>query len=152
VHVAAHATAQTIGDTHAFLNDCRRLHAAKDHARSSSMVKGNRITFSEVIDHAGVDALFTNTEVHLAGNTSFLPETSNRFFNPPASQHLAVYCNSIQFHSPSNRLLAHNQLLSEVFINTAAAQALSSDQRSSERRAEGLCSWKGKINHEFRKD
>ena len=98
VHVATHAAAQAIGGPHAFLDDGRRVHAAKDHARSTTMVKGHRVTVSEVIEHARVNALFSDPEVHLTGYTSFLPETSDRFFNPPTRQHLAVECNSIQFH------------------------------------------------------
>jgi hypothetical protein len=121
VHVAAHATAQTIGGTHAFLHDRRRVHAAKDHARSAAMVKGNRITVSEVIEHANVDTLFTDSEVHLAGNASFLPEASDRFLNPPASQHIAVEFNSIQFHLP---------LLQDPCARPATSNGFYGDRRS----------------------
>jgi hypothetical protein len=116
VHVAAHAAAQAIGGTHAFLDDGRRVHAAKDHARSTTMVKGHRVTVSEVIEHARINALFSNPEVHLTGNTSILPEASDRFFNPPTRQHLAVKCNSIQFHL----------FFPKVFGRTAEAHAFGS--------------------------
>ncbi|EFK10889.1 conserved hypothetical protein [delta proteobacterium NaphS2] len=101
VHVTAIAAAQTVDRSHALFDDGGRVHAAQDHAGSAAMVQGNGVAVSQMVEHTGVDALLTDSKMHLAGNASFVPETGDRLLDPPAGQHLAIQRHAIRFHIPS---------------------------------------------------